>query len=656
MSLSLKLLLAEDSESDAELIIRQLRNSGYNVQSERVEDAPAMAAALKNSEWDLIVSDYRMPGFDAPAALSILRRTGLDIPFLIVSGAIGEDQAVAMIKAGANDYLMKGNLKRLGSAVDRELREAVERKSAALALRESDERFRRISDADVIGVLISDGERLLEMNDHLLRILGYTREEFEGMQMTWRTITPPELIEGSRIAFRHVGGEGGSCQPFEKEYVRKDGTRVPVLVTGVGLHETQENRVLVLVIDLTERRKLENQFRQAQKLESVGQLAGGVAHDFNNLLTVILGYAHMALSILGPAHPVRDCLEEIATAADRAAGLTRQLLMFSRRSTGDPKTIQLDTIVLRLEGMLRRLIGEDIEIVLAPGAETGFIHADPALIEQVIVNLAVNARDAMPDGGRLFIETSHITISDAFAAQTYSAPPGTYVLLGLTDTGIGMTPDVQARIFEPFFTTKEPDKGTGLGLSTVYGIVKQSGGAITLVSVPGVGTAFRVLFPAVYNDSSVQASEPAEPPARGTETVLVVEDEPVLRGYLRKVLTAHGYRVLDAPAGPPALEIARLHGGPIQLLLTDAVLPGMNGAEVATEFQVLRPRVPVLLMSGYPERFDLHLKREIPLMRKPFTAEAVLKRIRGILDEYGQSEYGQNDYMQDSYRRRATGD
>ena len=218
----------------------------------------------------------------------------------------------------------------------------------------------------------------------------------------------------------------------------------------------------------------------------------------------------MALSVLGPEHPVRDCLEEIAAAADRAAGFTRQLLTFSRRSTGDPKTIQLDGLVLGLESMLRRLIGEDVEVILAPGAETGFIHADPSLIEQVVLNLAVNARDAMPAGGRLFIETSHVVISDAFSAQAYAAPPGTYVLLALTDNGTGMTPEVQARIFEPFFTTKEPGKGTGLGLSTVYGIVKQSGGAITLDSTPGVGTAFRILFPAVCNDGTAQTPVPQQ--------------------------------------------------------------------------------------------------------------------------------------------------
>jgi two-component system, cell cycle sensor histidine kinase and response regulator CckA len=535
MSHFLKLLLAEDSESDAELIIRQLRISGYNVQAERIQDGPAMKAALQTSEWDLIVSDYSMPGFDAPDALRVLRQAGQDIPFVIVSGTIGEDQAVAMIKAGANDYIMKGNLNRLGSAVGRELREAGERKNAALALRQSDERFRRIAEADVIGVLITDGERLLEMNDYLLRLLGYTREEFDEGQMGWRTITPPELIESSRSAFDAIA-HNGSCRPFEKEYFRKDGTRVPVLVAGIGLHETREKRILALVVDLTERKNLESQFRQSQKLDSIGQLAGGVAHDFNNLLTVILGYAHMALSVPGSSQSVRDCLEEIATAADRAAGLTRQLLTFSRRSKGDPKTIQLDGLVLGLESMLRRLIGEDVEIILAPGAETGFIHADPSLIEQVIVNLAVNARDAMPDGGKLFIETSHVVISDAFSAQTYSAPPGTYLLLTITDTGTGMTPDVQARIFEPFFTTKEPGKGTGLGLSTVYGIVRQSGGAATLDSSPGVGTAFRILLPAVDNAGAAQPSEPVQPSARGTETVLVVEDEPALRGYLRKVL------------------------------------------------------------------------------------------------------------------------
>jgi PAS domain S-box-containing protein len=518
---------------------------------------------------------------------------------------------------------------RIGSVFT--FRDITERKRAERALRQSDERFRRLFEADIIGIMVSDREHILEANDQFLRMLGYTREAFKPGEISWRAITPAEYIEVSERG-RYLLSTTGVCPAIEKEYIRRDGSRVPVLLAAVELNRTAE-QLLCFALDLTDRKSLENQFRQSQKLESVGLLAGGVAHDFNNLLTIIMGYARMVRDQVHRQHPMRDALDQISAAADRAAGLTRQLLTFSRRNTSVPKILNLDSLVRDIEKMLRRLIGEHIEVILATAADAGFVHADPGLIEQVIVNLVVNARDAMPNGGKLFIETSRIAVADDFAALAFSIPRGTYISLGVTDTGTGMTPEVQSRLFEPFFTTKEPGKGTGLGLSTVYGIVKQSGGSITVHSTLGIGTSVRVLFPAVDGGTYVpEQTENTGKSVRGTETVLLVEDEPGVRNYIREVLDTHGYRTLDTSRGPEAIELARHYGGPIHLLLTDMVLPGMNGSEVIRQFLAVRPGVPVIRMSGYSERLGAQLDDSVPLLQKPFTPRVLLYRIRDMLD------------------------
>jgi PAS domain S-box-containing protein len=511
------------------------------------------------------------------------------------------------------------------------LRDISARKQAERALRESDARFRRLFEADVIGIVVSDGEDVIEANDHFLRMLGYTRDEFFAGETGWRRFTPAESEAASLSAMESLRSTG-VCAAFEKDYLRKDGKRVPVLAAAVEVGVAPASRSMFFVVDQTERKSLEQQFRQAQKLESIGQLAGGVAHDFNNLLTVIMGYSDMVRAGIDQRHRFREPLDQISAAALRAAGLTRQLLTFSRRNACIPKTIPMDDLVLGIEKMLRRLIGETIEVILGLNGHAGFIHADPGLVEQVIVNLAVNARDAMPDGGKLYIETSRITAGGDFATNYLSVEPGDYVSLAVTDDGIGMTPEVQARLFEPFFTTKEPGKGTGLGLSTVYGIVKQSGGSITAHSSPGIGTTFRILFPLVQDGWVPEAATHTTVPLNGTETVLVVEDESGVRSYVRQVLEGHGYRALDAATGEDALEIARRFGGQIHLLITDVVLPGMSGAEVIRRFQEVRPGVPVMRMSGYPERFGAQMDEGIPLLQKPFTSEVLLSRIRRILD------------------------
>jgi signal transduction histidine kinase/CheY-like chemotaxis protein len=378
---------------------------------------------------------------------------------------------------------------------------------------------------------------------------------------------------------------------------------------------------------------------RAQKLDSVGRLAGGIAHDFNNLLTVINGYSARLLRELPSGDPLREPLAQIAGAGGQAASLTQQLLTFSRREKDEPRTVCLNALLPGLVEMLRRVIAADIEIAYAPGPGGHYVSVDRAQIEQIVMNLAINARDAMPEGGKLFIETSFAKVEDDFSAVCLSVPPGKYVLIAVTDTGVGMTPEVQARIFEPFFTTKGPDKGTGLGLSTVYGIARQSGGTVTVHSAPGLGTTFRVFFPAAQcAPASADTPEhgdsgaPVEPPAGGTETVLLVEDQKDVREFIRGALEAHGYRTLDAATADDAIALASRYPAPIHLLITDMVLPGMNGVEIARRVRSLQPGVRVLRISGYTDRLGREIDSRTPFIQKPFAEDTLLRRVRSILD------------------------
>ena len=389
--------------------------------------------------------------------------------------------------------------------------------------------------------------------------------------------------------------------------------------------------------DITERKRLEEQLRQAQKLESVGQLAGGVAHDFNNLLTVIIGYGELILADLPPGSAMRESVLEIYQAAQRASALTRQLLAFSRRQMSEPRVININHLIGNVEKMLRRVIGEEIDLTVNLDENAGFLRADPGHIEQVIMNLVINARDAMPGGGKLTIETSRLFVDEDFAEMHVDSTRGENVLLSVTDTGTGMTPEVRARIFEPFFTTKETGKGTGLGLSTAYGIVKQSGGAIWVYSEPGGGSMFTLLFPAV-EDPDREADETTYTPGMdgrlyGNETILVAEDEDGVRTYVRQILERNGYTVLEAAEGSEAIDIIKRTLGPIHLLLTDVVMREMGGVELAECFSRLRPGVPYLYMSGYNEHFWFHEDMSANLIQKPFTAISLLRRIRRVLDD-----------------------
>jgi signal transduction histidine kinase len=395
--------------------------------------------------------------------------------------------------------------------------------------------------------------------------------------------------------------------------------------------------ILSIIADVTDKRRLEEQLRQALKMEAVGRLAGGVAHDFNNILTVITGYGQMLAERIPEDDDMRADLEEILRAADHAGALTSQLLVFSRHKVSNPQVVCLSEIVCRLEKMLRRMIGEDVELFTQTKPDLGKVRADPAQIEQVVLNLAVNARDAMPKGGRLTIEMENVELDQTYARRHIGVNPGRYAMIAVSDTGTGMDAETRIRLFEPFFTTKEKGKGTGLGLSTVYGIVKQCGGEIWVYSEVGLGTTFKIYLPLVAGPEPAEAGPPAiEPIAGGAETVLLVEDEAVVRKLVRNILTEQGYSVLESSDPHDALRVCQQHPETIDLLLTDVVMPHMSGRDLADRALALRPGMRVLYMSGYTDSVIVHhglAGAGAPFLQKPFTPASLVRKVRQILDE-----------------------
>jgi two-component system cell cycle sensor histidine kinase/response regulator CckA len=515
-------------------------------------------------------------------------------------------------------------------------RDVTERKLAAEALRRSEASFRSVVEDAPYGIYRASlsGELVL-VNPALQKILGYVSQA-ELLQVNlaqiYRNSSDHQKVNELLL-------EQGSFIDVEVEWKRKDGTPITVRSSGWPIKD-ETGRVAFLELfaeDVTERRALERQLRMAQKMEAVGRLSGGIAHDFNNLLGVIIGYSQVLKRSLKPENPLYEHAEEIEKASQRAVSLTRQLLAFSRQQVLEPVILNMNALLTDMEKMLPRLIGEDVALALALDPTLAQVKADPGQVEQVIMNLAVNARDAMPDGGKLTIQTANVNLDTAYTHQHPGSRVGSYVMLRVTDTGTGIDPEIQAQIFEPFFTTKERDKGTGLGLATVYGVVKQSGGYIAVDSEKGKGASFSVYLPRV--EHAVTALDiGTELPAksiRGSETILLVEDEESLRKLANMFLRDNGYQVLAAGDGAQALQIARQHTGPIHLLLTDVVMPGINGRVLAERLAAGQPGMKILYMSGYTDSFIAGhgvLEAGSHLLHKPFTEETLTRKVRELLD------------------------
>jgi len=633
----LRLLLVEDSEADAEILARELKRAGFAVEFARVQTAAAVEAALSRSEWDIIVGDNSMPGFSGTEALAIVRARGLDIPFIFVSGTMGEDLAASALEAGAGDALAKGDLRRLVPVIRRELREATDRRArreSETALRASEASYTALVEQAPVGIYRStpDG-RFLSANSALARILGYsTPQELLALDMA------RDVYADADERRRLVAQDTYTNQVYEEleaTWKKKDGTRIRVQLS-VRASRKPDGHVEfyeAFVRDITNQRQLEAQLAQAQKMEAIGRLAGGVAHDFNNLLTVILSYSDLLLEDLPAASSDREDVTQIRKAAQGASELTRQLLAFSRQQVLQPKVVDINGSVSGIERLLTRVLREDIKLACTLATDAGMIRVDPGQLEQVIMNLAVNARDAMPGGGLLTIETANVDLDADYLRAHPMAKPGPYVMLAVTDTGLGMDAATQARIFEPFFTTKDVGKGTGLGLATVQGIVQQSGGFIWVYSEPDHGTVFKIYLPRVDEAPSQDAVTNADD-VRGTETILIAEDVPAVRAVTREMLKRYGYHVLEAADGLTALQVAADYKDTIHLLLTDVVMPDLSGRDLAERFKTLRPAMKVVFMSGYTDDAVVRhgiLQEGIAYLQKPFTPVSLAKKVRVVL-------------------------
>jgi PAS domain S-box-containing protein len=632
----LRILLLEDVPADAALVERHLTKSGLEFVSARVDTRDRFEEALRDFVPDIILSDHGLPGFDGAAALELVKERFPTLPVILVTGSLNEEKAVEFMKAGAADYILKDHLTRLPEAIRRALRERLlreEREQAVAALRASEAQYRSMFESTPYPMWVFDLEthRVLAVNGAAIKHYGYSREEFLALRI--EELRPPEDVPA---LLRHLETMTTDYhQAGTWRHRKKDGTIIEVETSGHEITFAGRRAEQVVINDVTERKQLEEQFRQAQKMEAVGRLAAGVAHDFNNLLTAILGTTELMLEDLPTDDPDREGLLDIRSASERAAVLTRQLLTFSRQQVVSPQVLRLNDLVLELEKLLRRLLGEDVAIRVAVAPDCGGVKADPGQLEQVIVNLAVNARDAMPNGGRLTLETKNVDLDAEYPTDRVTIPAGRYVMLAVTDSGTGMDAQTKARIFEPFFTTKPVGKGTGLGLATVYGAVKQSGGYIWLYSEVGQGTSFKIYLPRIDAVEPQAAAAEAAVLLDGSETVLVAEDEDAVRQIIEKALQARGYNVMVARDGTEALALAGRHAGQIDLLVTDVVMPDMNGRALSERLTHVRPTIKTLYLSGYTDDAILHhgvLEEGVAFLQKPFSLGALARKVREVIE------------------------
>ena len=629
MSNQLRVLIAEDQEDDMLLVLRELKRGGYDVDHARVETAEMMEHELRTRAWDMIVSDYSMPQFSALGALAVMKKSGLDLPFIIVSGTVGEDVAVAALKGGAHDFIPKNNLRRFLPAVERELREADgrrRREAAERELRTSNEILSAVFDASPIAMtLLTPSGEVQRWNRAAEVTFGWTADEVIGKREPFVTAEQEDSFQRHLTLLR----SGGRINGEEIARTRKDGRSVILNLSAAPVFDAggQILSILELLLDVTEQRALEGQLRQSQKMEAVGRLAGGIAHDFNNVLTVIEGFSSLILADMPADDPRKNDVREILNAAERAAAFTRQLLTFSRKQVVQPEVIELNALVSGLNNLLKRALGDDILLGLDLSDKPNRVLADPGQLEQVCINLVLNARDALAGHGKITLRTSCVHIDDAKAVEQ-NERPGSYCVLSVTDNGSGIEPDLLPLIFEPFFTTKEAGKGTGLGLSTVYGIVVKNDGFIRVNSEVGTGTTFSVFLPEVtvgMTEQVVEQSPPSAPITKRNPTVLVVEDQVAIQKVIARTLENAGYHVFLAGDGPGALLLLQ-NSHDIDLLLTDVMLPNMRGQDLAREALQFRPNLQIILMSGYSED-DIAAENRFRFIEKPFRPADLLRQV-----------------------------
>ena len=630
------LLLVEDNAADARLVRELLLEARpHRFEVTHVTNLGGARASLMQGRFDVIILDLGLPDSQGLDTLIRTRTEGPGVPVIVLTGMDDEQRAIEAVVHGAQDYLVKGAV--TGQVLRHSVTYAIERAKLEAATRERDERFRQLADnmREVFFIVEAHFRETLYISPAYEQVWGRPCESLYEQPASFLE----HVVAGDRdIVLENIrrvqAGEDAGEVLFR--ITRPDGEQRWILTHAMPVRNARGDvyRIAGLGMDVTERQNLERQFRQSQKMEAVGRLAGGVAHDFNNLLTVITSYTSLLLGDPQLADVFRDDLAQIGKAAESAATLTRQLLAFSRQQVVEPKPIDLNDVVRDAGKILRRVIGEDITLVTKLAPDLGFVLADFGQIEQIIMNMTVNARDAMPSGGRVTLETANISVREGPAVEHFTAGPGPYVVLTIRDTGTGMTEETKARMFEPFFTTKEAGKGTGLGLSMVFGIVQQGRGYITVDSVLGEGTTFNIHLPSVSPELAADVAVSATISPRGTETVLLVEDVEALREIVRRVLVEQGYVVLDAVDAPAAMLRAEKHRGPIHLLLTDVVLPGLSGRELAERLGAARPEMKVLFTSGYTDDAVVRrgvLERGVAFMQKPFTPEVLARRVREVL-------------------------
>jgi two-component system, cell cycle sensor histidine kinase and response regulator CckA len=646
-----RILIVDDERDNRRLLEVMLAPEGFVLQT--ASSGEEALAIVAREPPDLILLDIIMPGMDGYEVTGKIKGdlATKNIPIILVTAHDDHASRMLGLNAGAEEVLSKPvdraelrirvrnllRLKAYGAHLDKysELLES-EVGSRAAELVAGENLYQSTFDAAPVGIahVALDGG-WLRVNQRLCDLLGYSREELLGIDP--REVTEPEGAAEAEAVRQMIAGNLDRYVVDEKRYRRRDGGFLWARVNMSVYREAEGRSHFISAIeDITVQRTLEAQLRQANKMDAVGGLAAGIAHDFNNLLSVILSYSEMLASDLKEGDPVRADLHEIEAAGQRAVALTRQLLAFSRQQVLQPKVVDLSKIVGGMEKMLRRLIGEDVELSVITALAPGKVMVDPGQMEQVIMNLAVNARDAMPRGGKLTIETREAVLDEAYAAEHVGVKPGAYVMLSVSDTGVGMDKATQARMFEPFFTTKEAGKGTGLGLATVFGIVRQSGGTIWVYSEPGAGTAFKVYLPVVDRALScaVRSEAPDGGALRGSETVLLVEDEEPVRLLVCSILRKYGYNVLEAQSGGDAFLLCEQHTATIHLLLTDVVMPRMSGRQLAERLVPLRPRMKVLYMSGYTDDAVVRhgiLDSTIAFLQKPITPDALARKVRETL-------------------------